>query len=85
MALAIGCSDRLSTDDVAAIPLLQRMLEAGDSSIVLQDAEGEYRFNADFVNVDGVLGALYESLPKLICGKVSSIISAASTALREVR
>ena len=37
------------------------MLEAGDRRIVLQDADGEYRFNANFVNV----GDLHEQLDAL--------------------
>ena len=36
---------------IDAIPLLREMVEAGDERVVLRDADGEYRFNADFVNV----------------------------------
>ena len=53
--------NRISPDDIAAIPLLQRMLEAGDRSIVLQDGAGDYRFNANFTNV----GELHEQLDAL--------------------
>jgi hypothetical protein len=51
----------IAPDDIANIPLLQRMLDAGDQRIVLQDADGNYRFNADFVNV-GDLHAQLDSL-----------------------
>ena len=44
--------NRLSTSDVAAIPLLHGMLKAGDDRILECDIEGCYRFNADFRNVD---------------------------------
>ena len=43
--------NRLSADDVEAVPLLQRMLAKNDERIVVRDIEGEYRFNADFTNV----------------------------------
>ena len=56
--LAKNC---ISPDDVAAIPLLQRMLDAGDPRIVLQDADGNFRFNADFANV-GDLHAQLDAL-----------------------
>jgi hypothetical protein len=53
--------NRIPADAVAAIPLLQRMLDAGDRRVVLQDAEGDYRFNANFANV----GDLHEQLDAL--------------------
>ncbi|MDH3645115.1 MAG: hypothetical protein OES38_23640, partial [Gammaproteobacteria bacterium] len=46
--LAKNCID---ANKAQAIPLLQRMLEAGDERIVLRDAAGNLRFNADFTNV----------------------------------
>ncbi len=51
----------IAADEVAAIPLLQRMLDAGDARVVLQDAEGNYRFNAHFANV----GDLHDQLDAL--------------------
>ena len=42
----------MSEDDVAASPVLQKMLAAGDRRIVYRDTDGCIRFNADFVNVD---------------------------------
>jgi len=38
-------------DRIEDIPLLQRMLSIGDDSIVLSDADGSYRFNAELTNV----------------------------------
>jgi len=43
--------NRVPADGVRAIPLLQQMLNAGDGRIIARDAEGCYRFNADFRNV----------------------------------
>jgi len=43
--------NRIPEEGVRAIPLLQRMADAGDKRIIAQDAEGCYRFNADFRNV----------------------------------
>jgi hypothetical protein len=42
--------NRIDEEEVLAIPLLSRMLTAGDDRIVSKDAEGSYRFNADFSN-----------------------------------
>ena len=41
----------MPADSVEAIPLLQQMLAAGDQRIIVRDADGCYRFNADFSNV----------------------------------
>jgi hypothetical protein len=43
--------NRISAAEVDAIPLLQRMLAEGDEQIVVRDAAGCHRFNADFTNV----------------------------------
>lgn len=40
-----------AADKVEAIPLLADMVAKGDTRIVAQDVEGNYRFNADFGNV----------------------------------
>ncbi|MDH3846373.1 MAG: hypothetical protein OEV05_01165 [Gammaproteobacteria bacterium] len=42
--------NRIPEADVVAIPLLTRMLEAGDDRIVSKDVEGTFRFSADFSN-----------------------------------
>jgi len=42
--------NRLRAEQVEAIPLLLQMLAAGDEQIVLRDADGCYRFSADFKN-----------------------------------
>ncbi len=43
--------NQVPAPDVAAIPLLQKMLAAGDARIMLRDIDGCYRFNANFANV----------------------------------
>lgn len=53
--------NRISKEQVEAIPLLPRMLAAQDNRIVVRDVEGCYRFNADFTNV----GDLDAQLTKL--------------------
>ena len=42
--------NRIPGEQVEAIPLLQRMLKENDDSIVLSDADGCYRFNAELTN-----------------------------------
>jgi hypothetical protein len=53
--------NRISAEQVEAIPLLPRMLADGDEHIVVRDADGCYRFNADFTNI----GDLYAQLDAL--------------------
>ena len=56
--------NRISKEQVEAIPLLQHMLAEGDDRIVVRDIEGNYRFNADFTNVGDLnirLSALTEA------------------------
>ena len=53
--------NRISDEQIDAIPLLQRMLAADDDRIVVRDVEGCCRFNADFTNV-GDLNAQLSSL-----------------------
>ena len=43
--------NRIDTEQLESIPLLQRMLADQDESIVLRDADGCYRFNAELINV----------------------------------
>ena len=43
--------NRLPAASIDDIPLLRRMVEAGDDRVVSRDASGCYRFNADFRNV----------------------------------
>ncbi len=43
--------NRIPPERVTAIPLARRMLEDGDTRILLEDDEGCLRFNADFTNV----------------------------------
>ena len=53
--------NRIPAEQVEAIPLLQTMLEKGDTRIVVRDADGYCRFSAEFTNV----GDLNEQLKKL--------------------
>jgi hypothetical protein len=53
--------NRISAEEVEAIPLLLRMLAEGDEHIVVRDADGCYRFNADFTNI-GDLNAQLDAL-----------------------
>jgi hypothetical protein len=50
--------NRLPEDLVRAIPLLDGMLEHGDGRMVIRDAEGYLRFNANFSNIGDVITAL---------------------------
>ncbi len=43
--------NRVPAEQVEAIPLLRRMLEANDDRVIVRDADGCYRFSADFTNV----------------------------------
>jgi hypothetical protein len=52
--------NHLQAEQVEAIPLLQQMLAAGDEQIVLRDADGNYRFTADFTNVGDLEARLIE-------------------------
>ena len=56
--LAKNC---IQAEQVEAIPLLQRMLAAGDEQVVVRDADGCYRFSADCTNA-GELGAVLDKL-----------------------
>ena len=53
--------NRIEASEAEAIPLLGRMLATGDERIVVRDAEGIYRFRADFRNV-GDLNAELDAL-----------------------
>ena len=53
--------NRIPEAQVATVPLLRRMLAAGDERIVLRDAEGCHRFSAEFRNV-GDLNAMLDAL-----------------------
>ncbi len=43
--------NRIPLEDATAIPLLRDMLASGDERLVVRDARGACRFNADFTNV----------------------------------
>ena len=71
--------NRLSADDVDAIPLLQRMLAENDGRIVVRDIDGDYRFNADFTNASD----LDEQLD-LLADTYGEVVDAARKPLREL-
>ena len=52
--------NRISAEDVAAIPLLEGMLADDNTRLILQDAMGNYRFNADFRNAGDLESRLDE-------------------------
>jgi len=43
--------NRINAEQIAAVPLVERMLAAGDERIIVRDAEGCHRFSAEFRNV----------------------------------
>jgi len=51
----------VDAEKATAIPLLDAMLDAGDTSIVARDAAGHLRFHGDFTNADDVAAALDEA------------------------
>jgi hypothetical protein len=56
--------NHVPAERVHALPLLGRMLEAGDHRIIEHDAGGIYRFNADLTNVDALNGKLDRLAPE---------------------
>ena len=50
--------NRVPEADVMSVPLLARMVEAGDDRIISKDAEGTCRFNADFSNIGELVSRL---------------------------
>ncbi len=53
--------NRVPAEGVEKLALLRRMIAAGDDRVVSRDADGHYRFNADFKNV-GDLDARLDAL-----------------------
>jgi hypothetical protein len=66
-------------EQVETIPLLQKMLAENDESILLRDADGSYRFNAELTNA-GELDNLLDSLTDVY----GASIEAARNPLREL-
>ncbi|MEO1247281.1 MAG: hypothetical protein AAFX56_16470 [Pseudomonadota bacterium] len=52
--------NRIPPQQIDAIPLLRRLFDAGDTSVVLRDADGHYRFNPEFINRGGLQARLDE-------------------------
>ena len=44
--------NRIAAEEIATVPIIGRMLAQGDERIILRDADGCYRFSAEFRNVD---------------------------------
>ena len=63
--------NRVPRAQVEAIPLLQKMLAENDDSILLRDADGCYRFNAELTNV-GELNNQLDSLAEMYGDDVES-------------
>jgi len=55
--------NRVPADQVETIPLLQRMLEDNDERVIVRDADGCYRFSAEFTNVGDLNTELDELAP----------------------
>ncbi|MFT4604207.1 MAG: hypothetical protein ACI9W4_000936, partial [Rhodothermales bacterium] len=55
--------NQVPADGVQAIPLLVRMLEDGDASIIQMDASGCYRFNSNLKNVEALNQQLADLKP----------------------
>jgi hypothetical protein len=66
-----GFLDKNKVPDEAldAIPILRRMVEEGDERVVVKDADGYVRFNADFANV-GRLAARLDELSEAYEGRL---------------
>ncbi|MEO0423040.1 MAG: hypothetical protein AAF184_11925 [Pseudomonadota bacterium] len=62
--------NRLAQAQVEANPLLTRLLADGNEDVLYRDAEGTYRFNADFTNADDLQSAL-DALPESFQGLVA--------------
>jgi hypothetical protein len=54
--------NRMSRERIATIPLLEKMLSAGDESIAYRDADGWCRFNPDIANADQLRAKLDQLL-----------------------
>ncbi|MCH9693541.1 MAG: hypothetical protein K0U72_03450 [Gammaproteobacteria bacterium] len=52
--------NHISATEIDSIPLLKTMLTNNDDRIVVQDADGVFRFNADFSNVAELAGELQQ-------------------------
>lgn len=61
------------------IPLVQRMLDQGDTRILMQDIEGNYRFHAEITNANDLLARL-----TLVTPEYASWMATAKPALLDV-
>jgi hypothetical protein len=56
--------NRIPPEQVHALPVVGRMLAAGDERIILQDAEGCYRFSAEFRNARDLEAEIDQLVPE---------------------
>jgi hypothetical protein len=54
--------NRIPADEIGRNPLLKRMIDENDQRLVLRDADGTYRFNSDFSNVDDLVTRIEDLL-----------------------
>ena len=69
--------NRVPEEQVMSIPLLRKLLRAGDTRIVLRDADGNIRFNADFRNASDLrrsLDIVGADLPDTVAAARSDIL-----------
>ena len=71
--------NRIQAEQAAGIPFIDRMLASGDERIIVRDAEGCYRFSAEFRNVDDMHAEL-----DLLLADYGDEIDAARPALAEL-
>lgn len=71
--------NRIPAKDAESIPILQKMLATGDQRLVARDADGCYRFNSDFTNIDDLNRQIGTLLPEF-----GDEIVAATTELQEI-
>ena len=64
--------NRIAPERIGEIPLLRRLIDEGDTRLVLRDGDGCYRFNPDFVNQSDLESRLDE-----LAGTYGSDIEAA--------
>ena len=71
--------NQVNEQDALSVPLLKTMLDAGDERLVLRDADGSIRFNADFTNA----GDVKEMLDELV-GEYGATATDARAAVLEL-
>ncbi|MEM9385620.1 MAG: hypothetical protein AAGA68_11210 [Pseudomonadota bacterium] len=75
--------NRLTQTQVQANPLLSRLLAEGNDDVLYRDADGAYRFNANFTNADDLQAALND-LPEPFQGIVATARDGVLTLFEQV-